>query len=420
MNILIVGGSGFIGRHLYRVLSQKGHKLSGCSRYPVPNTVWHQFSFDQSQKEWEAQLQNIDIVINTVGIYQESQQGSFSQIHDLGPKVLFDTCQKLNINVLQLSAIGAEQDNPVTEFLQSKRNADQYLLALSGPHVVLYPGIVLGEGGKTTEQLSLVVHFYCMPLVFGRQKELPLISIYQLTSYVSKIINHWPKRGRAVTLIARPETMEHLLTNLRHWLGMGKGYFFVLPKLLLNRIFYFFPSLSVGAFNKQSLTMLSAYSNTKVSLDRNNRPEINETASDSLLKQKATREYKKTLQLKLIFYFNLFSLGIIWIVSGLSSLLSFEQSRELIALIGIDGSFGDGIISIAAWGDIFLGLFLWIGFWYSRLLPWVIYAQLGIMLIYSLIITIAAPIFWLHPFAPIVKNLAMLVMALYLLIEIKK
>jgi len=43
------------------------------------------------------QLQNIDLVINTVGIYQQASRqpadnNSFSQVHDLGPKRLFDAC----------------------------------------------------------------------------------------------------------------------------------------------------------------------------------------------------------------------------------------------------------------------------------------------------------------------------------------
>jgi nucleoside-diphosphate-sugar epimerase len=39
MNILIVGVSGFIGRHLYHVLGQHGHHLTGCSRHEVPEIV---------------------------------------------------------------------------------------------------------------------------------------------------------------------------------------------------------------------------------------------------------------------------------------------------------------------------------------------------------------------------------------------
>lgn len=420
MNILIVGVSGFIGQHIYHALSQDGHSLSGCSRHEVPDINWQKFNFKQDQKGWEQQLQNIDIVINAAGIYQQSNQlianqEGFSQAHDLGPKILFDACRNSNIKVLQISAIGAEQDNPVTEFLQSKRNADQYLLAHKLPNVVLYPGIVLGEQGKSTRQLSLLACLYCIPLVFGRQKELPLISIYQLTEFIKGVINNWPETSIAEVLIAKPETMENLLNNLRHWMNLGKGYFIVVPRQLTNLAFCFFPKLSIGAFNKQSVAMLADYSNKTMPI----RISAQESASESLLTHRVTKRFKKDIRLKMLFYINLLVLGVIWIISGLSSIIKIDQSRELISLVGIKGNLGDAVIYTAALGDILLGLLLWAGIWYPRLRQWILYTQIGVMIIYSIIISIMIPILWLHPFAPIIKNLAMLVLAMYLLAEEK-
>ncbi len=420
MNILIVGVSGFIGQSLYHALSQSGHSVIGCSRHEVADINWKKFDFKQNQDKWQQQLQDIDLVINAAGIFQQSSQliasgEGFSQVHELGPKILFDACRNCNIKVIQISAIGAEQDNPVTDFLQSKRNADQCLLKNDLPNVVLYPGIVLGEQGRSTQQLSLLASLHCIPLVFGRQKNLPLISIYQLSEFIIELINNWPETSLARVLIAKPETMENLLTDLRHWMNLGKGCFLVVPKQLTRLVFYFFPKLSIGAFNKQSIIMLDNYSNKIIPISNFSQ----ESASESLLKNSATKHFKKDIQIKKLFYINLFVLGLIWIVSGLSSMINIEQSRELISLIGINGNLGDVIISIAASGDILLGLFLWAGLWYPRLRKLIIYTQIGVMIIYSIILSIMIPIFWLHPFAPIVKNLAILILAMYLLVEEK-
>jgi len=410
MNIWIAGVSGFIGRHLYCALSQHGFHVTGSSRHEVPGINWQPLDFNQSAEEWKQQLQNIDAVINAVGIFRQSDTQRFSQIHDLGPRRLFEACRKQNIRVIQISAIGADEEVPVTEFLQSKRNADQYLLQGELPNVVLYPGIVLGEEGKTTRQLCLLARLLCMPLVFGRNKELPLISIDQLSKHIVEIINNLPEKKQAKVLIAKPETMEHLLNSLRLWMGLGKGCFFYLPEKILQIGFRFLPTISVGAFNKQSIEMLAAYSNQSYV------PVTKETASDSLLKINATKSFNRDMRRRMLFYINLIALGIIWIVSGLSSLINFEQSRELIALIGIQGSSGDAMITTAAIGDILLGVLLW----YPPLRRWVIYIQIGVMLMYSLIIFIFIPMLWLHPFAPVIKNLAMFVLALYLLAEEKE
>jgi hypothetical protein len=196
-------------------------------------------------------------------------------------------------------------------------------------------------------------------------------------------------------------------------MSMGSGYFISIPKQLISLGFYFFPKLSLGAFNKQSLEMLSDYSEKKQKL----MVTANETASDSLLTHKATAIFKKDMRIRFLFYINLLVLGIIWIVSGISSLINIEQSRELISLLDISGTMADVIIAIAAIGDIFLGVLLWLSACTARLLRWVIYTQISVILTYTLILSISIPIFWLHPFAPVVKNLAMLVLAMYLLSE---
>jgi len=211
-------------------------------------------------------------------------------------------------------------------------------------------------------------------------------------------------------LVAKPETMEHLLNNLRQWMGLGKGCFVSIPVSLINLTFFLFPNLSIGAFNKQSIKMLSAYSNKELV------PITNETASDSLLNNNASTSFNKATKLRMLFYINLITLSIIWIVSGLSSLLNIEQSRELISLIGIKGGLGDTIIFTAAIGDIILGALLFL----PQLRRWIIKIQISVIVIYSLIISIFIPLFWLHPFAPIIKNAAMVVLALYLLIEKKE
>jgi nucleoside-diphosphate-sugar epimerase len=417
MNILIVGVSGFIGRHLYGELEKLGLKIYGCSRHPVTNINWHPFDLSQSLEDWLLLLKNIDIVINAVGIYQQTKTDHFLQTHELGPKILFDACAIAVVKVIKISDIGAEQSQPNSLFLRSKRAADQYLLAQSQANVVLYPGIVLGEGGSTTEQLLMVAHLPCIPLVFSPQTKLPLVSLQQLTDFIIELINHWPDSKQTYCLLAKEETIEQLFNQLHHWLGYQKVIFIPVPQVVIKAVFTLFPQFSLGAFNQQSFMMMSNYCKNKVS----QYPSMlaHHTASSSLIKQAISPLFKQKMTISFLFYINLTILSIIWLMSGISSLVNMQQSRELMALIGITDTLADSIIVIAAIGDILIALLLWLGTaWLGT--AWVVYLQLGVMLIYSLILSICLPIFWLHPFAPIVKNLAMWVLSLYLLAEITK
>lgn len=409
MNIVIVGVSGFIGRHLYQALSQRGHHVTGWSRHAVRDVNWQAFDFNSDVHDWDSLLEKADIVINAVGIYTESASQRFTQVQDKGPIALFSACRDRHIKVIQLSAIGAEQPNPVTAFLASKRHADQYLLDSDLANVVLYPGIVLGEGGRTTQQLSLLSRLIMLPLVFDKRHALPLISVQQLTEHIVKIIDDWPATKHAEIIVAQPETIKNLFQQLRVWQGLGAGYRFSLPGWLIRFGFTLFPRLSFDAFNKASLDMIKDFNS------RHYDPVTDETATNSLLTHNATHHFKQALKRQNLFYFNLLALTFIWVMSGISSIVNLEQSRELVMLLGINLSIGDMLIYTAAVGDILLGVFLWS----TRLRRWVIYLQLVIMVIYSVIVSVFIPIYWLHPFAPIVKNIAMVVLALYLLVDEK-
>jgi len=407
MTILILGVSGFIGRYLYDDLTQQGHHVIGSSRAKVSRINWQHFDFKQNEAIWRTQLLGIDLVINATGIFQQSRSQLFSHVHDLGPKKLFTLCQTLDIKLIQISAIGAEQEKPVTEFLASKRRADHVILSGKQANIVLYPGIVLGEQGKSTQQLSLLARLFCTPMALEKSTILPMISIEQLSEHIQFLIKNWPSSSYAKVMVAQPETIELLLGNLRRWMGLKHGYFIWLPKQFLSFLFALFPRISIGVFNKQSINMLSAYSSTSY------QPVTTETASHSLLKDSASTEFNKKTQLNMLFYFNLMTLSIIWIMSGLSSLISIDTSRDLISSLHMDIKWGELFIFTAAIGDIILGVLLF----FPKFRAWVIKLQIAVIITYSLIISLFIPEFWLHPFAPIIKNMAMIVLALYLFIE---
>ncbi|MBT3335894.1 MAG: hypothetical protein HN395_05905 [Methylococcales bacterium] len=139
---------------------------------------------------------------------------------------------------------------------------------------------------------------------------------------------------------------------------------------------------------------------------------IDETASQSLNRMPPSQALIGQLQMTTLFYLNIVVLSVIWVMSGVSSLLSFEQSQVLVQAVGLPNQLGDAAIVVASMGDIVLGLLMW----FSGLRRWVLYTQFVVIAVYSIIIAIFLPEFWLHPFTPIIKNLAMIVLGLYLVV----
>jgi hypothetical protein len=100
-------------------------------------------------------------------------------------------------------------------------------------------------------------------------------------------------------------------------------------------------------------------------------------------------------------------LAIIWVVTGLLSFGIYPQreSLELLEHVGLRGD----VALVALYGsaslDILLGILTML---YPSRMLW--RAQAALVIVYSVIITLYLPVYWLHPFGPILKNLPILLL----------
>lgn len=105
------------------------------------------------------------------------------------------------------------------------------------------------------------------------------------------------------------------------------------------------------------------------------------------------------------------TLATIWLVTGVLSLGIYpkQASMDLLARVGLYDAAALTVLYLASAMNIVLGLLTL--FLHKRML-WLFQAM--IIVFYTLLITLWLPEFWLHPFGPILKNIAVL-MLLWLL-----
>ncbi len=97
------------------------------------------------------------------------------------------------------------------------------------------------------------------------------------------------------------------------------------------------------------------------------------------------------------------TIGLLWIATALLSfgLYPVEKSRELLAPLGLTGALADVALYGGAAIDLLLGALLLL-----RWRPVVVgAAQLATMAVFTLLALGLPADYWLHPFAPILKNL---------------
>ncbi|HXU93195.1 MAG TPA: DoxX-like family protein [Gallionella sp.] len=108
-----------------------------------------------------------------------------------------------------------------------------------------------------------------------------------------------------------------------------------------------------------------------------------------------------------------YTLAAVWLATGALSLGIFPQ-QESLQLLGQVGLRGDAAL-VALYGaaslDVVLGLLT-----LARPCRLLWRAQATLVLVYSVIIAVYLPEYWLHPFGPVLKNLPILLL-LWLLHE---
>jgi uncharacterized protein YbjT (DUF2867 family) len=227
MHIFLTGSSGFIGRHLMKAFIAQGHSIT-CAVRKLPEVqennvryVIADFTDPVSSKDWTRELQNVDVVVNAVGIIREHDAHTFEMLHTQTPIALFQACGREGVGlIVQISALGADED-AVSPYHLSKKAADDYLERSNIPAVILQPSLVYGQGGVSA---SLFNTLASMPVLVkfghGRQMIQP-IHIDDLVDAVVLSISHFEKSVRKIALVGpSPMTLTEFLMSLRQTMRM--------------------------------------------------------------------------------------------------------------------------------------------------------------------------------------------------------
>lgn len=145
MNVLILGATGFVGRHVARALRAAGHRLADGPRIDFAQAV--------TPAHWAPLLGGVQAVVNAVGVLRDTRQRPIWPIHASAPQALFEACAQAGVRrLLQVSALGV--DGNETAYARSKRAAEAHLRALvqqgALDAVALRPSVVVGPGGAST------------------------------------------------------------------------------------------------------------------------------------------------------------------------------------------------------------------------------------------------------------------------------
>jgi len=384
MNILVLGASGFIGNALFHALVSK-HNVSIAGRTQIDGfKQWKHLDF-ALDNDWSSLLADVDLVINTIGIIE----GDFDRVQTEGPIALFEACIAKNIKIINISAVGAEKDPPPTKFLQSKKATDDFLLTYENAKVI-YPGIVIGRNGKSSQFFAAISQMGIIPLI---KDDSPFVHISQLTELVAQVVDDFGAYDKQIFATAEDESLKDILNAMNR----GKAIYIPVPQVAVKLFFGIFPKASIGIFSKNTLKMQAVISKSDYE------PRFEKASSkidpDNLIQSDA-----------FVKAFALFAIMFIWVWSGVSSLVSWDTSNELMLEIGADESLAPVFIYLGSGVDIILGFAIY----WTRHRKKIIITQILFIATYMLILTVLAPHYWMDPLGVLSKNIPLIALSYYL------
>ena len=141
MNILLIGGNGFVGKELIKQATNKSLNISYLSRNKIvdidfKNIHWIQgdiFSIDNINIE-----EKFDIAIHLVGTIKNKQL--YKKLNTESAAKSLQLCSKYNIKKLvYFSAKGGFAD-----YYDSKKNAEQFIEQSTIDYLIVRPGLMYG------------------------------------------------------------------------------------------------------------------------------------------------------------------------------------------------------------------------------------------------------------------------------------
>lgn len=408
MNILLVGGRGFVGGHLLPALRACGHSVIATSRTPNSSSGWHVLDLARLAREpahfhWPADL---DLVINAAGVLSPDAS-ALDAVQNLGACVLFEQAAARGIKVLQISALGAGQHADIA-FLASKHRADQHLLNLDVPAVVLRPSLVIGPGGTSSRWLCCLSVLPLAPLLATRARLQPL-HVDDLVASVLGLVARWPAESMVLPLVGpQPMTQPELLTILRAAQGWGPARYFQLPHFLARQGARVGQWLGWQALNQQVLALTHR--------DNLADPEPLHRVSGVQPVPLASRlsGWPAPLLSAALCLRPALLLVLFWVWLGTAVVClgpGYDWGLRIMAEAGVHGGLANVAVIGGALLDGVLGLGLLVRRWRSPVMA----VQLGLMAGYTLLISWLLPHYWFDPYMAVGKNLMLMLVTLFLL-----
>ena len=209
--ITIIGGSGFLGRHIVRALARRGYRIRvACRRpdlaghlQPLGNTG--QIMMVQANVRYPASLaaacEGAYAVINLTGVLYSAGAQSFDAVHAFGAEASAKAAKAAKARVfIQMSAIGADETS-TAQYARSKAEGETRARAAFPGTIVLRPSIVFGPEDSFFNRFAGMARIApALPLIGGGETKFQPVFVGDVAEAVAKLVDEGEATGKTYEL----------------------------------------------------------------------------------------------------------------------------------------------------------------------------------------------------------------------------
>jgi uncharacterized protein YbjT (DUF2867 family) len=176
--ITVIGGSGFIGRHIVQALAKRSYRMRVAVRRPdlagyvqplgTPGQIMPVQANVRYPDSLRAVCDGAAVVINLTGVLYSAGPQSFDAIHAFGAEASADAARACGARqFFQMSAIGADP-NSASDYAKSKAEGEARARAAFPGTIVIRPSIVFGPEDDFFNRFAAMARFSpALPLIGG-------------------------------------------------------------------------------------------------------------------------------------------------------------------------------------------------------------------------------------------------------------
>ena len=247
--IAIIGGSGFLGKSLLKLLLNESAEIILFTRkknyqknlnkiFPDNNIECIQWNIN-NLNTIEENIKNVDSIINLCGILFENKSGDFFRVHTDIPAFLGKISSKNKIKTLiHVSALGVST-NSESKYSRSKAEGENQLLEQFPNGTILRPSLLYGKGDNFFGQFSDMTKISPFLPVISRSTKFQPVFVEDVAKAIIKLLKDKKNKNNIYELAGdKIYSFEELLKILLKIKNIKRLLVPLNPKLMMIPAFF--------------------------------------------------------------------------------------------------------------------------------------------------------------------------------------